>query len=324
MFDTHRKILNWAAAIFLIGAVCFGHFSIGEVQAAEASSETEEQQKAGTEIMEDEDIINILLIGQDRREGEDRQRSDTMILATMNKKDKCISLTSFMRDLYVQIPGYQDNRINAAYSFGGMELLDETIETNFGIHIDGNVEVDFEVFQTLVDKVGGIDLELTQAEADYICGRDQSVLYPQPFNSEWDLQEGINHLNGEQALIHARNRSIGNSDYRRTERQREVVMAAFDKLKNAGIMTLGSLIKDVLPMVTTDISLDEMLGYAIDVLGIGADDLQSYRIPIDGAYSSAKIRGMQVLVPDLGKNREYLRETLYGTVENDHQEENES
>lgn len=308
MFGTQRKILNWAAAALLVGAVCFGHFSIGEIRAAEA----EEKQEEDTGIMEDEDIVNILLIGQDRREGEDRQRSDTMILATMNKRDKCISLTSFMRDLYVQIPGYQDNRINAAYTFGGMELLDETIETNFGIHIDGNVEVDFEVFQTLVDKVGGIDLELTQAEADYICGRDQSVLYPQPYNSEWDLQEGVNHLNGEQALIHARNRSIGNSDYRRTERQRDVVMAAFDKLKDAGILTLGGLIKDVLPMVTTDISLDQMLGYAIDVLGIGADDLQSYRIPIDGAYNSATIRGMQVLVPDLEKNREYLRETLYG------------
>lgn len=323
MFDTYRKVLNWAAAIFLVGAVSFGHFSIEEVQAV-GSNRKEEEERAVTEVMGDEDIVNILLIGQDRREGETRQRSDTMILATMNKRDKCISLTSFMRDLYVQIPGYEDNRINAAYSFGGMELLDETIETNFGIQIDGNAEVDFEVFKTLVDKVGGINLELTQAEADYICGRDQSVLYPQPFNSEWDLQEGINHLNGEQALIHVRNRSIGNSDYRRTERQRDVVMAVFDEIKDAGILTLGGMIRDVLPMVTTDISLDEMLGYAIEVLEIGTDDLRSYRIPIDGAYNSAKVRGMQVLVPDLEKNREYLWETLYGTVRDDSQEETES
>lgn len=323
MFGDYRKILNWAAAVCLVGAMSFGHFSIGEVLAAEADSETEVQKTEDSELVEDEDIINILLIGQDKREGEDRQRSDTMILATLNKRDKCISLTSFMRDLYVQIPGYQDNRINAAYAFGGMELLDETIETNFGIPIDGNVEVDFEVFQTLVDKVGGIDLELTQEEADYICGRDQSVLYPQPFNSEWDLQAGVNHLNGEQALIHARNRSIGNSDYRRTERQRDVIIAAFNKLKDAGVVTLGSLIKDALPMVTTDISLNEMLGYAIDVLGIGAEDLESYRVPVDGAYSSAKIRGMQVLVPDLEKNREYLQEILYGAGEDDVQEEKE-
>ncbi|MFQ9799037.1 MAG: LCP family protein [Clostridia bacterium] len=100
-------------------------------------------------------MVNILLIGQDRREGEGRQRSDSMILATINKKSQSIYLTSFMRDMYVPIPGYSDNRINAAYAFGGMDLLDDTIETNFGIHIDGNVEVDFSGFKTLIDMMGG-------------------------------------------------------------------------------------------------------------------------------------------------------------------------
>ena len=285
-----------AVILFLICVAAFGLYPA----AAEQSDE----------------VRNILLIGQDKREGEDRQRSDAMIVATLNKTEERISLTSFMRDLYVSIPGYEDNRINAAYQFGGMELLDETIETNFGIHIDGNVEIDFEVFQTLVDKVGGIDIELTQEEADYICGRDQSVLYPQPLRSEWDLQEGMNHLNGEQALIHARNRSVGNSDYRRTERQREVIAAAFDKLNEMGIMDILALVREALPMVTTDLSLTQMVGYAMDVLSIGADSVESYRIPADGTYSSAVIRDMQVLVPDLSQNRQYLQEILYAASDN--------
>ena len=263
------------------------------------------------DILEGKNVVNILLIGQDRRDGETRQRSDTIILATLNKEKNKISITSFMRDLYVQIPGYSDNRINAAYPFGGMELLDQVIETNFGIHIDGNVEVDFSGFQTIIDMLGGVEIELSQAEADYICGRSQNVLYPQTYREDWQyLTEGVNTLTGEQALVHARNRSIGNSDYERTERQREVLLACFEKVKEADMLTLLSLVDDAFDMITTDLSHGELLGYAMNVLDMGFDSLESYRIPQDGAFSTAVIRQMQVLVPDLAACRSYLAEVL--------------
>ena len=113
-------------------------------------------------------VINILLIGQDRREGESRARSDTMILVSVNTERKSISLVSLMRDLYVQIPGYSDNRINAAYQWGGMELLDETVLENFGVEVDGNVEADFEQFETIIDILGGVDVEMSKGEAEYM------------------------------------------------------------------------------------------------------------------------------------------------------------
>ena len=295
-----KKSLVFLGAVLLLESPAAAAVTEHTVQAKETDSETDT-----------DNIKSILLIGQDRREEQSRQRSDSMILATLDKDQGTISLTSFMRDLYVSIPGYSSTRINAAYAYGGMELLDETLEENFGIKIDGNVEVDFEVFKVLVDKVGGIDLELTQAEADYICGRDQSVLYPQPLRTDWNLQAGVNHLDGEQALIHARNRSIGNSDYRRTERQQEVLKAAFAKVKDLGILDMGGLVKDVLPLVTTDLSLWDMTGYALDVIGMSVDDISSYRIPEDGSYTSQTINGMQVLVPDLAQNREYLQQVLY-------------
>ena len=291
--------------------ICFGAVLLLESPAVAAVTEYTVQAKETDSETDTDNIKSILLIGQDRREEQSRQRSDSMILATLDKDQGMISLTSFMRDLYVSIPGYSSTRINAAYVYGGMELLDETLEENFGVQIDGNVEVDFEVFKVLVDKVGGIDLELTQAEADYICGRDQSVLYPQPLRTDWDLQEGVNHLDGEQALIHARNRSIGNSDYRRTERQQDVLKAAFAKIKDLNVLEIGGLVKDVLPLVTTDLSLWDMTGYAMDVMSIGTDEIQSYRIPEDGSYTPQTIDGMQVLVPDLAQNREYLQQVLY-------------
>lgn len=299
------------SSILKNGLICFGAVLLLESPAVTASAVYTVKAQENDSTVDTSNIKSILLIGQDKQGDQTRQRSDSMILATLDKDQGTISLTSFMRDLYVAIPGYSSTRINAAYAYGGMELLDETLEENFGVQIDGNVEVDFEVFKVLVDKVGGIDLELTQAEADYICGRDQSVLYPQPLRTDWDLQEGVNHLDGEQALIHARNRSIGNSDYRRTERQQDVLKAAFAKIKDLNVLEIGGLIKDVLPLVTTDLSLWDMTGYAMDVMSIGTDEIQSYRIPEDGSYTPQTIDGMQVLVPDLEQNREYLQQILY-------------
>lgn len=299
------------SSILKKGLICLGAVLLLESPAVTASAVYTVKAQENDATVDTSNIKSILLIGQDKQGDQTRQRSDSMILATLDKGQGTISLTSFMRDLYVAIPGYSSTRINAAYAYGGMELLDETLEENFGVQIDGNVEVDFEVFKVLVDKVGGIDLELTQAEADYICGRDQSVLYPQPLRTDWDLQEGVNHLDGEQALIHARNRSIGNSDYRRTERQQDVLKAAFAKIKDLNVLEIGGLIKDVLPLVTTDLSLWDMTGYAMDVMSIGTDEIQSYRIPEDGSYTPQTIDGMQVLVPNLEQNREYLQQILY-------------
>jgi LCP family protein required for cell wall assembly len=299
------------SSILKKGLICLGAVLLLESPAVTASAVYTVKAQENDATVDTSNIKSILLIGQDKQGDQTRQRSDSMILATLDKDQGTISLTSFMRDLYVAIPGYSSTRINAAYAYGGMELLDETLEENFGVQIDGNVEVDFEVFKILVDKVGGIDLELTQAEADYICGRDQSVLYPQPLRTDWDLQEGVNHLDGEQALIHARNRSIGNSDYRRTERQQDVLKAAFAKIKDLNVLEIGGLIKDVLPLVTTDLSLWDMTGYAMDVMSIGTDEIQSYRIPEDGSYTPQTIDGMQVLVPNLEQNREYLQQILY-------------
>ena len=299
------------SSILKKGLICLGAVLLLESPAVAVPAVYTVKAQENDSTVDTSNIKSILLIGQDKQGDQTRQRSDSMILATLDKDQGTISLTSFMRDLYVAIPGYSSTRINAAYAYGGMELLDETLEENFGVQIDGNVEVDFEVFKVLVDKVGGIDLELTQAEADYICGRDQSVLYPQPLRTDWNLQEGVNHLDGEQALIHARNRSIGNSDYRRTERQQDVLKAAFAKIKDLNVLEIGGLIKDVLPLVTTDLSLWDMTGYAMDVMSIGTDEIQSYRIPEDGSYTPQTIDGMQVLVPDLEQNREYLQQILY-------------
>lgn len=263
--------------------------------------EVEWGQLEGTLLGESDDVINILLIGQDRRPGETRSRSDSMILCTVNRNDKTIVLTSFMRDLYVQIPGYGNNRINASYAWGGMELLNKTLEQNFGIYIDGNVEVDFEQFTEIVDLLGGVPMELRADEAQYINIDTQS-----------SLTEGMQQLTGKQALSYSRIRNLdADADFSRTNRQRKVLDALFRQVKDAGLVRLLTLLDEVLPMVTTDMGNGEILGYATKVFPMMSGvSISSQRVPADGAYKGAMIDGMSVLVADMDKTRQMLQDTL--------------
>ena len=251
-------------------------------------------------------VINILLIGQDRREGESRARSDTMILVSVNTERKSISLVSLMRDLYVQIPGYSDNRINAAYQWGGMELLDETVLENFGVEVDGNVEADFELFATIIDILGGVDGEMSKGEAEYMKYVMESG----------DVQEGENHLNGKQALDFARMRGL-DDDFHRTERQRRLLTRLAEKLQSASVQQLLDLVNEVLPHVSTDMSSTQMLGYAASAIQVylSGAEIATGRIPAESMYSDAEIRGMQVLVPNLEKCQSYLSELIYGAAQ---------
>lgn len=253
------------------------------------------------EIITDEDIINILLVGQDARPGETRARSDTMILVSLNEKTNAIQMTSFMRDMYVQIPGYSDNRINASFAFGGAELLNSTLKTNFGIQVDGTVSVNFEAFEKIIDILGGVDIEVDAEEARYMRGEGV------------DSSEGMNHFDGAAALTFARMRYVSGGDYSRTERQRRLITSVIDSLKGAGLTEIISLINDVLPYVGTDLSNSEIVSYAtkgLAALGNGGE-MSSLRIPADDAHYAAKINGMDVLVPDLEMCQEDLRDFIY-------------
>lgn len=252
-----------------------------------------------------ENIINILLIGQDAR-GSGHARSDTMILCTFNKENNTITMTSFMRDLYVKIPGYYSNRINAAYFAGGMQVLDETLEYNFGVKVDGNVEVNFAHFAEVIDVLGGVDIELTSVEANYINSalRDEGVVS--------NLSEGMQHLNGQQALWYSRTRKVGGGgDFTRTERQRKVLNSLIEEFRNADLSTMLNLLEEILPMLTTDMSNAELISLATELFPMLAGcTIVSQRIPADDAYTMTMIDGMSVLLADMDAARELLKETI--------------
>lgn len=287
-----------------------------EEEDATATADTEAEEMEATDVVWDEEtllaqgesVINILLIGQDRRPGQKKNaRSDAMILVTINKVKKTITLSSFMRDMYVQIPGKKDNRINASYAMGGISLLNKTIQKNFGVTIDGNVVVDFAGFMDAVDIVGGVDVELTAREAEYL----NTTTYKDQEHWETDLVEGMNHLDANKALAYARIRKISGGDFGRTGRQRKVLMALMDKVRDMPLNELNDLLNQLLPLITTDLTDAEILGYAVELLPILQYlSVESQQIPAKGAYKSAKIDGKSVLVPDLKKNKKILQEIM--------------
>lgn len=249
-------------------------------------------------------VVNILLIGQDRRENESRARSDSMILCTFNKQTKQLIMTSFLRDLYVEIPGYHSNRINAAYAVGGMSLLDKTLEKNFGVYIDGNVEVDFNQFADIVNLLGGVEIELRQDEADFINEETGST-----------LSQGVHTLNGDQTLAYTRIRKLdADGDFSRTNRQRKVISALLDAYKGSNLTTVLSLVTKILPMITTDMNSIELMGHALELFPmLSGAELVSQRVPADGMYTNQTIDGMAVLVADMDATREMLERTLLGS-----------
>lgn len=253
------------------------------------------------EIIENSDhIYNILLIGQDRRPGQGRQRSDAMILCTIDTEKKTLVMTSFLRDTYIDIPDYRgesfdDNRLNACYVFGGMELLNDAMLMNFGITVDHNIEVDFAGFQNIVNIFGGVGIELTAAEAAIVQG---------------GAQAGWNHLNGEQALNYARIRSL-DGDTNRTYRQRKLLMSMFESIRNLSLDQMRDLVNAVFPMVTTDMTNADMLHYLFAFFPLITDiEISTQYIPAAGTAENVMIRGMAVKVPDLEENRRILKETL--------------
>ena len=264
-----------------------------------------------TDIKEkDKNIINVLLLGVEAIGG-GRGRTDAMIIATINKSEKSLKLTSLMRDIYVQIPGHKSNKLNSVYGKGGVSLLVETIQQNFGVPIDGAFLVNFNSFEKLIDIVGGVEIELTQKEAKYL----NSTNYISNKENR-NLEAGINHLNGNQALGYARVRKInglyGHSDFGRTGRQRAILNSLFNKYKEKSLPELFSIAEEILPLITTDFNKLEILKLLTLVIDLNINEITQLRIPIDKHYKSTNVSKAYMLVPEWDINLKTLHDFIYG------------
>ncbi len=249
-------------------------------------------------LLNDPMVLNVMLFGADKNDGTS-QRSDTMIMLSIDNRHKKLKLTSFMRDLWVYIPEYGYSKLNHSYAYGGPKLAIETIEQNFGINIDRYAIVDFSSFRAIIDILGGIDLNLTAEEIDYInwqCWKNNQV----ETRHELTDSPGIVHLNGRQALWYARDRGdeeegFAGSDFDRTQRQRILLRTLANNMKSASLTDIVSIVDQIGPLITTNLKKNEITTLVANSLTYLSYNMVEYRLPTDGNYDAAWHYGMATL-----------------------------
>lgn len=268
-----------------------------------------------TPLTYDKDVFHVLLIGSDTRIAGERGRSDAMVLISINKKTSKLVVTSLLRDIYLQIPGVsQGNRLNAAYAFGGPALLLDTIQQNFKIKVEKYVAVDFFSFIDIVNKVGGVEIDVTQDEIEVANSSIQSLNEEKGLPSQDGkiLSPGRQVLNGKQALGYSRIRYVGNGDFGRTDRQRLVLDKIFEKIKTQSVSQLNDLLNDFLPEVTTNLSKGELVSLVLSVPALANYTVDSWHVPADGTFSFLSVRKMSVLGIDFPENITEMQKRIYG------------
>ncbi len=256
----------------------------------------------------DKDVINILLIGADTVSGK-YARSDTMILMSINNIKKRIVFTSFMRDSYVSIPGYNDNRLNASFAAGGPSLLIRTIKQNFDIDIDHYFTVSFSAFEQAVDVIGGIDITVNDVNYNYFNTFKQLSGLTKEQATDGTR---VIHLNGGSALGYARSRQFYDGDFTRTLHQRDLLTQFAENCKGKSLSQLHELLKAVLPYVVTNMPKDALKSMIWDATTYISYDITDARVPCAGSFNFANIRGMEVLTINLPANQKYVKAKIYG------------
>lgn len=260
-------------------------------------------------------VRSILVIGTDGRTADDKGRSDSMILVSLNSKTNEIIMTSFMRDCYVELPNTGSwDKLNAAYAYGGADLLMDTIEYNFDVRIDDYVAIDFASFVSVVDAVGGVDIEVSNEEAEeinVILISEVNELMGDDRMSDLLSGGGKLHLNGKQALSYSRIRKVGNSDFERTERQRRVMSLIIAKLKTCKPSIFKNLASDVIPDVSTNMSTPKAYLYSLRLPCTLKYKTKQIQIPAEGTFTAADVDVGNVLQVDFGENRKVIDEEVF-------------
>ncbi|MBQ9031672.1 MAG: LCP family protein [Parasporobacterium sp.] len=275
----------------------------------------EGDEEAGTEVSEEliqklEEITNLVVFGIDSTDEQasygDKNRSDANIIVSIDPNSSVVKLTNILRDTKAPIEGHSPQKINAAYKYGGAPLAIKTLNQNFKLNITDYITVDFAGIETIVDFLDGVDVEVTSDEAWFINQ------YVTPGN---EVSEGMNHMNGEQAMLYARVRKI-DSDYYRASRQQTVLQAILDKMKQVPLTQYPSMIREFMGCVETSLTYLELLNL-VRGMDLGSVTLETYTIP-DKEYETNLWGGIDengewVYIYDLDEAAQRLHTIIYGS-----------
>lgn len=287
---TPKKILLTILVLLIIvtssSIFAFNHFS-SKVERIEIdrSAVTETGKEPAKE---DEDIISIALLGTDFSKNEKYGNlygaSDSTMILGIDTKNNKLKLLSLMRDLYLDLPDGTGNKQNLNYTmaYGGPELILKTINYNFNLTVDKFINVSLNTLPTIIDKLDGIELNIKSNELNYINYYIDNIDKENGTSTKKVTTAGLQTLNGTQATAYCRVRYTEGGDFKRTERQREVLTTLFEKFKTASITDLATMMNDILPLVSTNLTNTEITSIISKVLSMGTPTIEQSRFPLDG------------------------------------------
>ncbi len=307
--------------LFAMGSIfALGYYQLNQVTTTNISK-TDEDLGINFEVIDeepdmpkvemDEDIVNIALLGNDRRSKDEKGRSDAIIIATIDKKHKKIKLSSVMRDTYVNIKGVGKDKITHAYFFGGPQLTIRTLNENFKMDIRDYVLVDFFSLEKIIDTLGGVTMDVKEEELKDLNTFVQEVADIEHVSAPLFTKSGPQLLNGMQAVSYARIRHTGNGDYERTERQRRVLSAIFEKIKTEGPLKYPAIMASLLPYTETSMDKSTMLKLGAQIFAAGMTNLEQQRFPLDKASQGTRINNIWYLWADLTATAKHIHTFIY-------------
>lgn len=294
-----RKRRTFFTFILLLVIAIVG-YSIFQYQSGLKLAKQENDEQSDIEFTGDDElktVTNYLIIGVDSR-GEEKSRSDTMMLLSRNKETNEIKLVSFMRDIYAEIPGYKSYKLNTAYYLGGVQLLKDTLNTMFDIPVHHYAIIDFESFESLIDILApnGIEIDVEKDMSEQIGVT---------------LTQGVHDLNGKELLGYARFRQDAEGDFGRVERQQKVIEALKDELlAPSNIKNLPKLVGATQGYITTDLSKADELKTVLSIVAKGTVTMEKQTIPVEGTYSFSRNHAGEVIMIDKEENKKLLHEFL--------------
>ena len=302
-------------SLLITGAICTINYFTSKIDRVEIDRNVVTE--TGKEpVKEDENIISIALFGTDFTENEKYGNlygaSDATMILGIDTKNNKLKLFSLMRDLYLDLPDGSGNKQNLNYTmaYGGPELILKTINYNFNLTVDKFIHVSLRTLPTIIDKLGGIQLDITSDELNYINGYIKSIDKENGTSTPSLTSSGLQTLNGTQAAAYCRIRYTEGKDFKRTERQRAVLNALFEKFKNTSITDLTSIMKDILPLVSTNLTNSEIISIATKVLSMGVPTIEQSRFPLDGK-SEMISTDMLHLITDIDETTKDIHNFLY-------------
>lgn len=260
-----------------------------------------------------DDWLNILLLGSDARGNTKFLRTDTMIIMSVNATTSQVKLTSVMRDIWIELPEYGHQKLNAACVYGGPELTMRMINEYFGMNIQYYALVNMKCLVSIVDALGGLKLDVSRAESRAISRLSaEDALSP---NGESKFATSVPAgnqvlLNGKQVLAYSRIRK-SDSDYARTSRQRTVLVALAKRLQQENLLSLAGIVTNLLQYVTTNMGFDQILSIAKTCMAVDLENLNEFRLPADGTYTDGMAHGVWCIEPDFEENTRLLHAFIY-------------